>query len=82
MARKSRAAPATISQMLKMEAALAVKARAHYDAADKLRDYKERVKELGSGYTEVVDGVMHVIAIVPEKYGRGSELSIVKCKNG
>ncbi len=80
MARKSRATPPTIAQMQKLEAAYYAKQKVYYDAGDKLREYKQRVKDLGAGYTEVIDGEMYVIAIGPEKYGNGTEMSIVKCK--
>ena len=80
MVRKSRAAPPTIAQMLKMQASMEAKATAHYTASDKYRDYKDRVKKLGAGYSEVVNGVTYVIAITPEKYGRGTEMILVEVK--
>lgn len=49
MARKSRAAPPTIAQMMKLEAAYKTKQDAYYKASDQLSKYKERVKELGTG---------------------------------
>ena len=80
MARKSRAAPPTIAQMMKLEAAMKAKQAAYYKASDAFGKYQGRVKGLGAGYAETVDGVVHVIAITPAKYERGTEMTIVKVK--
>lgn len=81
MARKSRAAPPTIAQMRKLEAVYKAKQDAHYEASRKFSEYKERVEELGAGYSEVVDGVTYVIAITPERYGQGTTMTIVEVKS-
>lgn len=79
MARKSRAAPPTIAQMMKLEAVYKAKQDAYYKASDQFSKYKERVKELGTGYTEVINGATYVIAVVPDRFG-GTEMTLVECK--
>lgn len=86
MARKSRAAPPTIAQMMKLEAVYKAKqdayykaSDAYYKASDQRSKYKERMKELGTGYTEVINGITYVLAIVPDRFG-GTEMTLVECK--
>lgn len=81
MTRKIRVPAPTIAHMLKLQAALEAKATAHYAASTKYSDYKDRVKELGAGYAEGVEGVMYVIAITPNKFGNGTEMTLVEVKN-
>lgn len=81
MVRKSRAAPPTIAQLRKLEAIMKAKQDAYYKASNTLSKYKERVQALGAGYAETVNGVVHVIALTPAKYDRGTEMTIVEVKD-
>lgn len=78
MARKSRAAPPTIAQLQKLEAAHEAKSNAYLASSRRLAEYKERVAELGTGYTETVGDEVYVVSMVKEYAYADPKLHIIK----
>jgi len=76
--RKSRAKPATIEGMLKLKSDYEKKQQTFYAACAKVNKYEARVKDLGNGYSETINGVQYVIALTEDRaYNR--KLNIIEC---